>query len=93
MPLQVGARLRRLVEDGAGRRARRPRDGLQREAARERVTLSLDHPLADEVARLQQENTRLQARLATAEAVIEIQKKVAFLLGLVEPSQPSDERS
>jgi len=28
-----------------------------------------------------------------AEAVIEIQKKVSFLLGLVEPSQPSDERS
>ena len=26
------------------------------------------NPLADEVARLQQENTRLQARLATAEA-------------------------
>jgi len=25
--------------------------------------------------------------------VIEIQKKVSFLLGLVEPSRPSDERS
>ena len=43
-----------------------------------------------------QENERLGQRLVAAEAVIEIQKKVSFLLGLVEPSQssqPSDERS
>lgn len=39
------------------------------------------HPLAAEVARLTQENTRLHAQLAKAEAIIEIQKKVATLLG------------
>jgi transposase len=32
------------------------------------------NPLADELARLQQENARLHLRLATAEAVIDIQK-------------------
>ena len=49
MPLEVGARLRRLVEDGARRRARRARDRLQREAARERIPLGLDRALPDEV--------------------------------------------
>jgi transposase-like protein len=49
------------------------------------------NPLADEVARLQQENARLQARLATAEAVIEIQKKVAQLLGTSRPTQETSE--
>jgi transposase len=49
------------------------------------------NPLADEVARLQQENARLQARLATAEAVIEIQKKVAQLLGTTRPPQEATE--
>ncbi len=33
--------------------------------------------LADEVAALRQENARLQARLARAEAIIEVQKKVS----------------
>src|SRR4051794_39898640 len=50
-------------------------------------------PEQRELARLRQENERLGQRLVAAEAVIEIQKKVAFLLGLVEPSQPSDEHS
>ncbi len=49
------------------------------------------NPLADEVARLQQENARLQVRLATAEAVIDIQKKVAQLLGAPLPTTPADE--
>lgn len=38
-------------------------------------------PLKDELAQLQREVARLQARLAQAETVIEIQKKVALLLG------------
>jgi transposase len=37
---------------------------------------------AQELKRLQQENTRLQARLEMAEAIIEVQKKLAKLLGL-----------
>jgi transposase len=48
-------------------------------------------PLADELARLQRENARLQVRLATAEAVIDIQKKVAQLLGAPLPLQEAPE--
>lgn len=41
----------------------------------------LHNPLQDQVAQLQREVARLQARLQQAETVIEIQKKVALLLG------------
>jgi transposase-like protein len=41
-----------------------------------------DAALAREVARLQREKERLQARLAQAETIIEIQKKLSQLLGL-----------
>jgi transposase-like protein len=44
------------------------------------------NPLAAEVARLTRENARLQTQLAQAEAILEIQKKVATLLGLTSPS-------
>ena len=47
-------------------------------------------PLAAEHAQLQRDNKRLTLRLQRAEAIIEIQKKVALLLGL---SMPSDEAS
>src|SRR3954453_11544278 len=50
-------------------------------------------PEQRELARLRQENERLSQRLVAAEAVIDVQKKVALLLGLVEPCRPSDERS
>ena len=50
-------------------------------------------PEQRELAQLRQENERLEQRLTAAEAVIEIQKKVSFLLGLVEPHRPSGERS
>jgi transposase len=51
----------------------------------------LTKPLADQLARLQLENTRLQVRLATAEAVIDIQKKVAQLLGAPLPREEPPE--
>jgi transposase len=38
------------------------------------------HPLEDEVARLRKENARLSCRLEHAEAIIDIQKKVAAML-------------
>jgi len=41
---------------------------------------------------LRKENARLQERLEKAETVIEIQKKVAQLLGVVMPTSPSAER-
>ena len=46
------------------------------------------NPLAADNARLQQDNARLTLRLTRAEAVIDIQKKVAALLGI--PMAPSD---
>lgn len=46
------------------------------------------NPLSAEVAALQRNNARLTQRLARAEAVIDIQKKVAALLGI--PLAPTD---
>ena len=47
------------------------------------------NPLAAELTRLQQDNARLTQRLTRAEAIIDIQKKVAALLGI--PLAPSDD--
>ena len=46
------------------------------------------NPLARELTRLQQDHARLTQRLTRAEAIIDIQKKVAALLGI--PLAPSD---
>jgi transposase len=46
------------------------------------------NPLSAEVAALQRNNARLTQRLTRAEAVIDIQKKVAALLGI--PLAPTD---
>ena len=45
----------------------------------------------DQLARLQRENARLQVELHKAQTIIEIQKKVATLLGSTLPTLPSDE--
>ena len=47
--------------------------------------------LADEVTTLRKEHARLQARLARAEAIIDVQKKVAHLLGTTLPTSTADE--
>ncbi len=47
--------------------------------------------LQSEVQRLRRENTHLQARLAQAETIIDVQKKVAQLLGTTLPPTPTDE--
>jgi transposase-like protein len=47
---------------------------------------------ATELARLRAENERLTQRLEAAEAIIEVQKKVSSLLGLIQPSGRSGER-
>jgi len=44
-----------------------------------------------ELARLRQENERLQQRLAQAEAIIDVQKKVSQLIGLTLADSRSDE--
>jgi transposase len=51
-----------------------------------------DKALVEEVAQLQQEKERLQGRLAQAEAIIEIQKKLSQLLGSSPESDRSDGR-
>jgi transposase-like protein len=48
--------------------------------------------LQTEVKRLRTENARLQARLAQAETIIDVQKKVAQLLGATLPPTATDER-
>jgi transposase len=50
-------------------------------------------PLAEELAQLRTENARLQARLLQAELIIDVQKKVAQLLGATLPLPRSDEPS
>jgi transposase len=49
------------------------------------------NPLAAELAILQHDNLRLSRRLVRAEAVIEIQKKIATLLGI--PLEPSGDET
>ncbi len=48
-------------------------------------------PLQEELEQLRKENARLQTRLTRAEAIIDVQKKVAQLLGSSLPTPPSDE--
>lgn len=50
-------------------------------------------PQRDEIARLERENARLQAELTKAQLVIDVQKKVATLLGMTFPSPPTDSTS
>ena len=49
------------------------------------------HPLEDEVAQLHKTNERLAHRLARAETIIDIQKKVAAMLGTPLNSVANDE--
>jgi len=51
-----------------------------------------DKGLVEEVAKLRRENERLQARLAQAEAIIEVQKKLSQLLGLSPETNGNKER-
>lgn len=50
-------------------------------------------PLSEELLQLRKENARLQARLAQAELIIDVQKKVARLLGETHPAPHPDEPS
>ncbi|WP_205701439.1 helix-turn-helix domain-containing protein [Herpetosiphon llansteffanensis] len=43
-----------------------------------------------ELARLRRENQRLQAKLAQAEVIIDVQRKLATLLGITLPAPPPD---
>jgi transposase-like protein len=54
--------------------------------------VSPKNPLAERVARLERENTRLEKRLAQAAAIIEFQKKVSEILG-IPLSRPDSDRN
>ena len=49
---------------------------------KQRGRKSTKSPFADEVERLRKENAKLARRLAQAETIIDVQKKVASLLGI-----------
>ena len=92
---EVGALLRRegLYSSHLAAWRRQREEGILHALTPRRRGRPSSTPEQREVARLRQENERLVTRLVAAEAVIEIQKKVALLLGLVEPSDASGERS
>jgi transposase-like protein len=59
-------------------------------AAKKRGPQTRKNPLADEVERLRRENERMKAELAKANTVIDVQRKVAALLGEAVP-EPTEE--
>jgi transposase-like protein len=59
-------------------------------APKKRGPTSQKNPLADELAKLQRENERLQHELTKANTVIDVQRKVAALLGETLPA-PTEE--
>ena len=72
---------------------RRARDRGALEALARPTGRPRPNPLARHVDRLTRENTRLSARLATAERIIEIQSKVSALLGIPLAPESGDERT
>ena len=92
-PGAVGALLRReglYTSHLANWRAQRETGELAALEPKKRGPAPTQNPLADEVARLQRENTKLQEKLRKAEIVIDVQKKVAALLGEILPTVPDD---
>jgi transposase-like protein len=83
-PGQIGALLRRegLYSSHLVDWRRLYRAGALSALARPKGRPRTKDPLADEVERLRRRNARLEARLATAERIIEIQGKVSELLGI-----------
>lgn len=72
-------------------RKQRERGSLAGLAAKKRGPKVRKNPLADEVARLQRENERMKAELAKANTVIDVQRKVAALLGETLPEPTAEE--
>jgi transposase len=92
---EVGALLRRegLYSSHLAAWRRQREEGILHALTPRRRGRPTHSPEQRELVRLRQENERLGQRLAVAEAVIEIQKKVSVLLGLAERSSASGERS
>jgi len=84
-PGQIGALLRRegIYSSHLSKwRWLRKQGQLQALHPQQRGPKVIHTPEQEEIARLQRENARLHAKLAHAEAIIDIQKKVSALLGL-----------
>jgi transposase-like protein len=62
-------------------RAQREAGEFEGLSPKKRGPKSSKNPLEDELARLQRENARLQRELSKAHTIIDVQKKVAALLG------------
>jgi transposase-like protein len=94
-PGEIGAILRRegLYSSHLAAWRRQREEGILHALTPRRRGRPTHSPEQRELARLRQENARLGQRLAAAEAVIDIQKKVSVLLGLADLSGPSGERS
>src|SRR4051794_21517671 len=94
-PGEIGALLRRegLYSSHLAGWRRQREEGILHALTPRRRGRPTSSPEQRELARLRQENERLGQRLAVAEAVIEIQKKVSVLLGLTERSGASGECS
>jgi len=72
---------------------RRQREEAEREALapQKRGRRAKDvHPLAHRVTELERENERLKQRLAKAEIIIDVQKKISSLLGISSNLPESD---
>jgi transposase-like protein len=70
---------------------RRQRDAGALVALRSRRRGPKPNDVDPRVKQLEKENARLERRLKQAEAIIEVQKKVAEILGIPLKSQPDDE--
>ncbi|MGH7425851.1 MAG: transposase [Candidatus Methylomirabilales bacterium] len=90
-PGQVGALLRRegLYSSHLAAWRKQARQGLIEGLDKKRGRKPGD-PVAAENAKLRRENQRLEKRLAQAEAVIELQKKLSEILGIDLPSEDEE---
>ncbi len=89
---EIGALLRRegLYSSHLAAWRRQREEGILNALTPRRRGRPTSSPEQRELARLRHENEWLEQRLAAAEAVIEIQKKVSLLLGLAEPRRASE---
>lgn len=69
----------------------RDNGGLAALAPKKRGPKSRRDPAAEELQRLRRQNERLQERLRKAEVIIDVQKKLAALLGVEVPVPPDEE--
>ena len=92
-PGQIGALLRRegLYSSHLNTWRRQRENGLLKAMAPKKrgCRRKEKNPLADEVARLENENRQLKEKLRKAETIIEVQKKISDLLTIDQDLSPS----